>query len=156
MATTLIGEARPATASTWEQIEEGASGAPMVDVARPGATATSQAETAQPKPSSAQADASKTGRTEEDAPEVSLANVVTGQASASMPLAPSTAGGAVPEEVRAQEGSAPLGVGTEPSRPLVRVGGDPHAWGRPWIRWANWQDPGAMLFVLDDVTLEKE
>jgi hypothetical protein len=96
------------------------------------------------------------GQTEEDAPEVSLVGVATGQASASTPLAPSSTGGAIPEKVSPQEGSVPLGVGAEPSQPLVRVGSDPHAWGRYRIQWADRWDLGVMLFTLNDIAEEKE
>lgn len=68
----------------------------------------------QPEPSSAQAVALAARRTEEDAPEASLAIVVMGQASASMVPATSTIKEAAPEEVLPQEESAPLGAGAEP------------------------------------------
>jgi hypothetical protein len=49
-----------------------------------------------------------------------------------------------------------VGVGAEPIQFLVWMGGDPHVWEGPRIQWADWQDPGAMLFILHDVTEEKE
>jgi hypothetical protein len=63
---------------------------------------------------------------EEDAPEVSLADMAMGQASASVAPAPSSIGGAVLEEMPPQEEWVPLGVNAEPSGPLVLVGGDAH------------------------------
>ena len=50
----------------------------------------------------------------------------------------------------------PLGIGVEPSRSLVWVGGDPHAWGGSEIRWADRWEPGATLFSLDAATEERE
>ena len=44
----------------------------------------------------------------------------------------------------------------EPSRSLVRVGGDPHTWGGSQTQWADRWDPGVMLFALDDTTKERE
>ena len=63
---------------------------------------------------------------------------------------------ATSKELLPQEGSAPLGIDTEPSRSLVWVGGDPHEWGGSQIRWADWRDSGVMLFALDDATEERE
>jgi len=42
-----------------------------------------------------------------------------------------------------------LGINVEPSRSLVHVGGDPHA-------WPDWWDPGVTLFALDDAMEERE
>jgi hypothetical protein len=53
MATTPAREVPPLAASMGEQIEEGATRAPMVDVVRLGAAAMSQVETAQLEPSPA-------------------------------------------------------------------------------------------------------
>jgi hypothetical protein len=58
---------------------------------------------------------------------MSLADMVMGLASTSMPLAPSSIGGAVTEEMPPQEEPTPLGVCAEQSGPLVWVGGNPHA-----------------------------
>ena len=65
-------------ASIGEQTKEGTSGAPVVVVAQPGAAMTSQAEAAQPKPSSVRVAASLAGWMEEDVPEASLADVAIG------------------------------------------------------------------------------
>ena len=65
--------------------------------------------------------ASLVGQTEESRPEASLVDVAMEQASASMSPAPSTTGGAALEELWPQKGSAPLGIGVEPSRSLVWV-----------------------------------
>jgi len=100
--------------------------------------------------------ASAVGRMGEGAPEVSLTDVVIGQASALMSPSPSTTGGAALEELLPQEGSAPLGISVEPSRSLVRVGGDPHTWGGSQIRWAHRLDLGETLFALDDAVEEWE
>jgi hypothetical protein len=59
-------------ASTGEQIEEGAFGALVADVARSGAAATSQAKMAQPEPLSAQAVVFATRPMEKDTTEVLL------------------------------------------------------------------------------------
>ena len=76
VATTLTREAQLMVASTGEQAEEGASGAPMKGVVRPGVATTSQAEAAQLEPSSALVAASLAGWMEENAPEASMANMV--------------------------------------------------------------------------------
>ena len=110
------------------RMEEDAPEASVVDVARPSAATTSQAETAQLEPLSVHVAASAAGRTKEGAPETTLADLAMGQASASMSPAPSIAERAAPEELLSQEGSASLGIDAEPCRSLVRVGSDPHAW----------------------------
>ena len=44
----------------------------------------------------------------------------------------------------------------KPSRSLVRVSGDPHAWGGSLIRWVDQQNPEATLLTLDDIMEERE
>ena len=53
IAMVLVGEAQPMAVSMGEQMEEDASGVSMAGVVQPGVATTSQAETAQPEPSSA-------------------------------------------------------------------------------------------------------
>lgn len=68
------------------------------------------------------------GQAEKYAAEASSVIVVLGQASASAPFAPPTAGGAALEEVAPTEGSVPLGTDAGSSRALVWAGGDLHEW----------------------------
>ena len=104
----------------------------------------------QPEPSSTQVATPVAGRAEEGQPESPSAEAAMRQASASMPRAPSAIGGAAPKELLLLEGPASVRVGTEPSWSLVCAGGDPHAQAGSPIRWADPQNPKAMLLALDD------
>ena len=85
--------------SIGEQVEEDASGAPMVGVAWPVMSSMSWAEAARPDPSFVQVAMSAAGQMEGGAPEASLVDVVIGQASMSTSLAPSITRGAALEEL---------------------------------------------------------
>jgi hypothetical protein len=66
-----------------------------------------------------------------NAVEVSLVIVVMEQTSVSAPSAPTTIGGATPEEVGKTEVSASLGANAGSSQALVHAGGNLHASGGP-------------------------
>jgi hypothetical protein len=89
---------------------------------------------------------------EGDIAEVSPKVMAVVQGSASMlPTLPS-AGETVPVEAPWQEGPVVSMSEEESSRDLTRASGGPEAWGRARIEWADPQNPGAMVFTLDDVT----
>jgi hypothetical protein len=61
-----------------------------------------------------------------------------------MPMPPTPAGTrqTISEEALPHEGAA--------SPDVVRVGGEPHMWGGPRIRWAKRKNPESAFSVLDD------
>ena len=107
--------------SMGEQVEEGASRAPIAGAAWLVVSSMLQVEEAWPEPPSVQVAASAAERMEGGAPKASFVEVAIGQASVVTSPTPSIARGAALEELPPQERSAPLEVGAGTSWSLVRV-----------------------------------
>jgi hypothetical protein len=125
------------TASTVGQMGEGTLEAPTVEMV-------------QTEPSPMPASTSATGQAKAGTFEASAEIAVVGEVYVFVPPTPTAIRQTVPKEVLLQEGSVLPSDSIGPCHVLVWVGGEPHAWGGPRIRWGKRQNPKSVFFVLDD------